>query len=894
MNPFARFVPFLLPTALAAQTPNLAPAEFLPGTPVISPTAGTQRRPALAAGATSSLLVFEDDRAGDFDLYGLRLGPDGAPLDALPFSIYRGPGDQTRPAVSWNGSSWLVVFSNQVDPGSGYFATEVAALRVGASGAVLDAVPIGLMLDSSGATHAVTSDGSNWAVVFTGYSGGNEGIAVRRVSAGGLVLDPAPVLLRPGTGSLTTDLQVGFVGGNYVFGWNDSGLLVQRFTPALVPLDASPRTLTSEAGLLVSSPGQLLVVRSAQTPIFTSEIVVQRFDAGLAALDATPVSLSGSQAATYHVDPRATFDGTRWIVGWTHFGSQLARAARFSTGGVVLDPLGVALPEENPSVLYDHALGALPGGGALFAWDDIRNTSTLDVFGTPLSAGGVAGAERCYSLGAENQEDPRLAAAGDFHLVAFRALSGTGSRILVQRVDRFGRALDPEPLEAARAGNALLTMGGVAWNGEHFLVVWSNAAAGLVLARRFGADGVWLDSVPFLVMSGTAPDVAALGADFLVSALHAPSYPQFIYSFAVRVASDGTVLDSTPLLVGESYATRARIAVVGDRWMVATESHWSHNQSMSTVLARFVDAAGGLSTQISLGLYNVQVRGSLDVASSGTSAFVVCPSGSNWTNTEVQGALIEADETVLFTNQVLTGYAGMGQFRPTVTHSGRHYLVAFESYENNAWFYDFEPDVYGLRFLEDGTPVDARGFALWDGEDRERSVDVASLGQGKGLFACSAYDEGAHRSMRIALRGLRPDGLANYGTGTAGCDGLQRMDADREPRLGSPGFTLLSDRAPAGGTGLFVLGAVPDLAGSDPFGLGVLFHVDPTPPNLVRLFAATADADGRAQRVLPIPPLPALLGRTFYFQSAFAWSSPCVPSSSGFSTSDGLAVTIRP
>ncbi|MEQ1893671.1 MAG: hypothetical protein ABL998_14095, partial [Planctomycetota bacterium] len=623
-------------------------------------------------------------------------------------------------------------------------------------------------------------------------------------------------------------------------------------------------------------------------------IVAQRFDTGLSALDVVPISVSGYEAGTYHVDPRAAFDGTRWIVGWTHFGSQLARAARFTTAGVVLDPLGVALPESNPSVLYDHALGALPGGGALFAWDDIRNNSTLDVFGTPLFANGAVGEERCYSLGAENQEDPRVTPAGDQHLLTFRAVSASGSRILVQRVDRFGRALDPEPLEAARAPNTLLTIGGAAWNGQHFLVVWSNAAAGLVLARRLSAEGTWLDATPMLVMSGNAPDVAALGSDFLVTGLHAPSYPQFIYSFARRVGSDGSLLDPAPLLVGQSYATRARIAVVGGRWMVATESHWSHDDNMAGVLVTFVDAAGAVSPQISAGIYNVQVRGSLDVASSGASALVVCPTGSNWTNTEVQAALVEADGSLQFTNRVLTGYAGMGQFRPSVTWSGRHYLVAFESYENNAWFYDFEPDVMGLRLREDGSALDAQAFGLWTSEDWERSVDVASLGEGKGLFACAAYDEGVHHATRITLRALRPDGLTNFGTGTAGCEGLERMDATGEPRVGTPGFTLLCDRAPAGGTGVFVLGGVPDVSGSDPLALGVLFHLDPTPPNLVRLFPVVADANGRAERLLPVPALPALIGRTLFFQAAFSWSSPCVPSSSGFSTSDGLAVTVRP
>jgi len=881
-------------SGLLAQAPNLTPASFLPGTPVIGPAAGVQRRPALAAGAASSLLVFEDTRAGDSDLFGLRVDAAGVPLETLPFPISKRPGDQTRPVVSWNGSSWLVVFTNQVDPGSGYFAHEVAAVRVSAAGVVLDADPIGLLVDDSGATHAVTSDGSNWAVVYSGYQAGHGAMSVRRISAAGVVLDATAVEIKPDTFTLSTDFQLGFVGGNYVFGWNEAGLLARRFTPDLVPLDASPRTLSDLSGTLVAGANQLLVVSAVQSAIFTGEIVARRFSASFAALDPAPVSLSGSAPAYYPVDPRVTFDGTRWIVGWTSYGSQRVHAARFTTAGVAPDAGGVLLPEGNPDVFYDHALGALAGGGALFAWDDIRNLSTLDVFALPFRADGTAGGERCYSVGAERQGEPRVTSGAGVQLVTYRAESATGSRILVQRVDRLGRALDAEPLEAARAPHALLASGGAAWNGAHFLVVWSNDSAGLVLGRRLAVDGTWLDAAPFLVLLGGASDVAALGDDFLVTGLRAPSYPHFVYAFAARVSSAGAVLDPTPLLVGSSYATRARVTTLGNRWMVVTESHWSHDQNMAGMLYAFVDAAGSVSPETSAGIYNVQVRGSLDVASSGTGALLVCPTGSNWSNTEVQAALVAADGSLQFTNRVLTGYAGMGQFRPTVTFDGRNYLVGFESYENNAWLYDFEPDVLGLRLAPDGTPLDARGFALWSGEDWEHSVDAASLGEEKALLACAAYDDGAHAAMRISLRGLRPAGLTNFGTGTAGCDGPQRMDADREPRLGSGSFTLSSDHAPAGGAGVFVLGNVPDVVGSDPYALGVLFHVDPTPPGLLRLFPVVADGAGRATRVFPLPALPALLGRTFFLQSAFAWSGPCVPSSSGYSTSDGLALTIRP
>jgi hypothetical protein len=66
-----------------------------------------------------------------------------------------------------------VVFANQVDPGSGYFATQFAALRVSPLGTVLDPSPIAIALDHTSGGFAVGSDGVGWVVTYTGYSAGN-------------------------------------------------------------------------------------------------------------------------------------------------------------------------------------------------------------------------------------------------------------------------------------------------------------------------------------------------------------------------------------------------------------------------------------------------------------------------------------------------------------------------------------------------------------------------------------------------------------------------------------------------------------------------------------------------------------------------------------------------
>ena len=71
-----------------------------------------------------------------------------------------------------------------------------------------------------------------------------------------------------------------------------------------------------------------------------------------------------------------------------------------------------------------------------------------------------------------------------------------------------------------------------------------------------------------------------------------------------------------------------------------------------------------------------------------------------------------------------------------------------------------------------------------------------------------------------------PTGLALYGTGTAGSYGTLGMDANGPPKVNTPGFVLCSTNAPHNSLGLGLITDSQDLAGSDPFGIGIELQVD--------------------------------------------------------------------
>jgi len=137
-------------------------------------------------------------------------------------------------------------------------------------------------------------------------------------------------------------------------------------------------------------------------------------------------------------------------------------------------------------------------------------------------------------------------------------------------------------------------------------------------------------------------------------------------------------------------------------------------------------------------------------------------------------------------------------------------------------------------------------------------------------------------------------GLVPYGAGVAGCNGAHVLDAETSPVLGNVAFAVRCNNAPPSGVGIGVVAGSPDIAGSDPFGLGFNLHFQWNSPLLVPLVLAS-DGNGIGRYPLPIPPAPALAGFVLYAQQAWSWpTSTCTPTPLGWSSTHGLAITLQP
>jgi hypothetical protein len=101
---------------------------ILDGRPtVVAAAPGRQGAPRAAPdGRGDVFVVWEDGRAGDLDVRGARVDPDGGVLDPAGVDVAAGPGDQTQPALDLQGSRFLVAWTDT--PADGH--ADVRAVRL--------------------------------------------------------------------------------------------------------------------------------------------------------------------------------------------------------------------------------------------------------------------------------------------------------------------------------------------------------------------------------------------------------------------------------------------------------------------------------------------------------------------------------------------------------------------------------------------------------------------------------------------------------------------------------------------------------------------------------------------------------------------------------------------
>jgi len=308
----------------AAGSPKVLPVNGFS----ITSASGDQRFPALAHDSKNFLVVWQDGRGSDQDVYARRVSPSGGLLGSGDFFISKDGDNQEVPAVAFDGANHLVVWQD----GTGASKT-IAGRQVKPDDTLLGAASIKFPLASTGwaaAYPAVVYGGSQFLVVWS-----DDDIVGVRVSTGGKVKETSAF-------SITTALAhqgkptAAFDGVNYLVAWDD-----HRNTTA------SPDVFSSR----VSAGGKVL----------------------------TPKDVDVSQLpSAYSVAPAAAFDGTNYLVVWAdqRGGNENIYGARISPAGKVVT-LGIAIStaigdQGYPAVAFD-------GTRYLVVWQDKRGTTLEDI-----------------------------------------------------------------------------------------------------------------------------------------------------------------------------------------------------------------------------------------------------------------------------------------------------------------------------------------------------------------------------------------------------------------------------------------------------------------------------------------------------------------------------------
>ncbi|UCH74375.1 MAG: PKD domain-containing protein, partial [Rhodospirillales bacterium] len=676
--------------------------------------------------------------------------------DPAPFVIANGFADQTEPRVAWNGQHWLVAWGS---PNSTLWNHRIDAVRVAPDGTVLDTPPIAVHNTQYRANFELTANGGEWLVVLQSTGAGEADLRGVRISAAGTVTNPGGTQLLASTGSLYS-FDIASAGGEYLLVWGNSAVAPrgQRFDAALAPI-GGPFAVN---GLELASSGtEYFVVWVIDDPYWDDFVLGQRISVFG---DLGPVvTLAGSGGGLPLWSPARTdvgWDGSNWWVSWLEVTRGIV-FSRVTPDDIVLDFDGRAVaPGASPRVMQGLAVAGAPFGGAEFVAvvDQTGGGGPGDIFAIAVAADAIPDGPVVVSTSAPAQLQVDTAAGNSEVLTVFVSELSGERRIVGQRIDGAGVAIDPMPFEIASGPGVGAPR--VGFDGARYLVVWSEDEQ--IRGKRVRPDGTVIDTVPLAIAAGRSPDVAGQAGTFLVIGTHPGISIQYFHPISMRVrGSDGVNLDARPLFLGASYARNPRVTAFSGRWLATWQRNISHDNPQAYMMACFIEADGSSAGAFLYSWYG----GTPDVAVSDARALLVWRSNAlQAADNDVLGLVLAADGTFVTAPFVIGGAADK-QLNPAVAWNGTEFVVAWEDKRNAVVYFDERTEVFAARVNESGLLQDPDGFAFGDAVRPEILPSVTAIG-GDTLIAASSFrDESALQAYRIAYQfegnaNMRPVAIA--------------------------------------------------------------------------------------------------------------------------------------
>jgi hypothetical protein len=658
------------------------------GIPIAVRGAWLEGQPAVAFDGTNYLVTWDQGGYPNGDLYGTRVSPQGAVLDGDGFLIASGPGDQTWSDIAFDGTNYLVTWTNYPENGGG----DVFAARVTPGGIVLDAGGIPVSTGSADELYpSVAFDGTNYLIVWdTGGAFGGD-IYGARVTPAGEVLDPAGIPVSTASNG-EAEPKLAFDGTNYLVVWDDS-----------------PGSFPTVHGARVAPDGTVL--------------------------DPSGIAIS-PVTQTWATTPSVASDGTTFMVVWADGQAPWGGAtsgARVSSDGVVLDPSGISISTRggSGSIAFDGTNYLVPSVAGQYYADE------GDLYATRVTTGGGVIDPDGLRIGRQapsEQVGPAVASSGTDFLAVWQDYRAGNADIYAARVTESGQSLDGTGIPVAVGGEQQVNPT-VTFDGSNYLVVWEvrqSARAADLYGARVSRTGTVLDPGGFLISAGTGiqgdPEVTSDGSASLVvweDSRNSPEPPQrppagppppppppppMFDIFGARVDQSGTVLDSGGIAVSAAASDQVdpALAFNGADYLVAwTDSRTGYRD----VYGARVTPGGFVRDSAGIVIATGQsLQWHPSVASEGGQSLVFWQDdrGTYSGSDNIYAARVTPEGTVLDPEGIVAASAPYGQTSPAAVFDGANYLAAWrdarEGYQG--------PDLYGTRVTPSGSVLEPDGLVF--------------------------------------------------------------------------------------------------------------------------------------------------------------------------------------
>ena len=497
------------------------------------------------------------------------------------------------------------------------------------------------------------------------------------------------------------------------------------------PVSVPAASSQSEPAVTSNGTDSLVVWADLRNDSFEArDVYGARVDGDGNVLDPAGIHLGATRS--YQPSPTVGSDGSGYLVVWEESRNEtdyVIRGTRVDESGGVLDADGLAIggaghSQANPDIAFD-------GTNYLVVWQDARDGSTNDVYGTRVSPDGVVLDPLGIGIatGPGHQATPAVDYDGASYFVVWT--DTVNYDILARQVDRSGELLGADPITICDA-TGTQRRPEVAFDGERHLVVWQDGRNGVdydVYAARVTTAGTVLEPTGIPIQTAaddqTSPALAFDGSGYLITWTDAGSGLGDIYG--ARVNTSGAVLDISGIPICTDLRTQdsSAIAFDGVRFLVAWRDERTRlSGTVDDVYGTRVTTDGVVldGSGLVLSTQSNQQRGPA-VAHDGSGYLVVWADGRDTVSsrTDIYGVRISANGTVLDPSGLQISTASGAQYSPAVAFGGTDYLVAWTD-ERSA----VDRDIYGARVTSQGAVLDPEGLAVSVEPGDQRDPAVAS------------------------------------------------------------------------------------------------------------------------------------------------------------------------